>query len=128
MGGLEMTIDIMDRYLCKKINQNDNEIINMVMNKKTNTNSNVLLLSSALFISISIIYRKCWDLESFIQTLNKFKFSQIEFTKSDIDIIIVNFIKILNTLGFDIINVKIDYQLDNEQIENKVNKLIEFYY
>ncbi len=128
MGGLEMTIDIMDRYLCKKINQDDSKIINMVVNKKINTNSNVLLISSALFISISIIYRKCWDLKSFIQTLNKFKFSQIEFTKSDINIIIVNFIKILNTLGFDIINVKIDYQLDNEQIENKVNKLIEFYY
>ncbi len=128
MYGLEMMIDILDRYYCKKLNQSDSEIINLMCYKKEYTNENVLLISSALLISISIVYRKYWDIESFIKTLNKSKFSDIEFTQQDTAKIIIGIVKIFNVLSFDIINVKIDYKSNDEEIENKINKIIQLDY
>lgn len=128
LNGIEMIFDILDRYYCKKLNQTDNEIINIIRYRSFNTDSSILLISSVVMIALPIVYRHCLNIESFLQAINSYNFSQTIFKKQDVQIIIKNIIKVFSTLSFDIINVKLEYSDDLNQIEKKINKIIQFDY
>jgi serine/threonine protein kinase len=122
---LELILNILDRYLCLKLNKLDTELIDMVTNPDDFQSYNYLLISSAVIIGVSIIYRKCINLHRYLNSLNSFKFISVIFTKNDITTIIKNISNILNTLSFDIINVQIDFSTSPEEIDMQIKKIID---
>jgi len=122
---VELIINITDRFLCFNLNNDDLMTIDMCSNMLKYIDQNILLLSGAILISISVIYKKYVNLKDFIESINDFYFNKNKLIIKNIQDIIINIINILNILKYDIINVEFNYNLTVEELNEKVKILIQ---
>lgn len=122
---VELIINIIDRFLCFKLNNDDLMTIDMCSDMLKYVDQNILLISGAILIGISVTYKQYINLKDFIESINNFNFTKNKFTTKNIQDIIINIINILNILKYDIINVEFNYNLTVEELNERVKILIQ---
>ncbi len=125
---IEMCLDILDRFFCEKLNKNDNEISIFVNLYNKHEYENILLISSAILVSVSTVYRTCTNIDNFVDKLRESDFKDYLPKFILFDRVIKNILIITNTLKFNIINVKLDYSSNKKMLEEKVNKIVQIKY
>lgn len=124
----ELVINIIDRYLCHKLNKNDRLVVDLITQISTHLDTNILLITSIMLIGVSVVYKRYCKTQDLFNKLNSFSFTTTKFTSGNINDLILNMIEVLNSLNYDVINVDFNFDKDINEIKEKIEQIISFDY